>query len=1147
MNAPTFASPPLPFQRRASFALIALLSIAASAPCSWGPQLAAQPSAPTKDWQNPELTSIGTLPPHATMVICPDTKTALRVSAGPVSNNERVQSPFYRSLNGPWKYRYGKNHTERTPEFFMPGFDDHAWTTIPVPSNVEKLGYGIPIYVNIQYPWRKPWTPPIVPDDDPNNTVNSYRRTFTIPPDWAGRRVLLTFDGVNSFCYVWVNGQRVGMGKDSRTPLEFDITQFLKPGENLLAVENFRWCDGSYLEDQDFWRLSGIFRDVYLWSPPALHLRDFEVRTSFDSQYRQATLDLAVSLESSATPAAVAIVEAKLLDPKGANVASPSIQLRVNPGTDATATISTSVVDPAKWTAETPTLYKLLLTLKDESGKTLEVVPVNVGFRQVEIKKGDLLVNGQRILIKGVNRHEIDAERGQAITIDGMIQDILVMKRHNINAVRTSHYPNQQAWYDLCDTYGLYLIDEANVESHGMGYGKESLANPPEWKAAHLDRTVRMVERDKNHASIIIWSLGNEAGNGPNFMATYDWIKQRDPHRPVHYERAGFARNTDIYCPMYSRPSLLRQYADGERVNGDWGQDFILEAGAERTRPLILCEYSHAMGNSSGNMWLYWDLIYSKPHLQGGFIWDWVDQAQREPIHRNATRTAQAPKQGEPCFWAFGGDYGPPGIPSDQNFVCNGLVTPDRKPHPGLLQVSHIYQYVHTTPVNLDPASTMPVAKSGGPDQTARALSVRIKNYHDFLALGDYAQVHWRVLANGIEIRAGNIPTLDLAPHASQVVSIPVKPFAPEPGVEYFLDLSFTLKHDTLWAKRGFEVAWDQFKLPDSVAAPSATPRLVNTQTGTRAQANDKARLTLSQTDADALVTVTGIGNGFTANFDKRTGTLVSLKSKGVELVQSPLRPDFWRAPTDNDRGRDMAKSQGIWRYAHDNAQLTDFSIAETPASVVAKASFRLPKVDAGWTTTYTVRATGDILIEASFAPGKTNLPKLPRLGMQFTTPAGFERIDWFGPGPQETYIDRKDARVGLYSGTVTGQFFEDYVEPGECGNKVDVRWVALRNKQGAGLLAVSDTAQNQLLSVNAIHHTTDDLQKAEHPFELPTRDFTVVNLDWKQQGVGGDDSWGAWPHDEFMIPCAPQNYRFLLRPLAPGDDPAKIARSIIH
>ena len=1244
---------------------------------SLNPLPGANGTAP-KDWQNPRLTGVSNLPPHATMIICPDAQTAMKI--GVAANAERSKSPFYRSLNGKWKYHYAQNHAGRVPDFWKPEFDDAKWTTIPVPANVEKHGFGIPIYVNIQYPWAKPWEPPFVPENDPNNTVNSYRKTFNVPKDWSGRRVLITFDGVNSFFYLWVNGQKVGMGKDSRTPVEFDLTPFVKPGENLLAVENFRWCDGSYLEDQDFWRMSGSFRDVYLWSPPNVHIRDFEVKTDLDAQYRDAKLSIAVTLENKSAQPAPATVEGVLLDAAGKEIARPRIQLRVAPdGSGGQAEILQSIPNPLKWTAETPNLYKLLLTLKDGAGKVLEVIPVNVGFRKVEIKNGDLLVNGQRVLFKGVNRHEIHPDLGQAVNVAGMIQDIFVMKQNNVNAVRTCHYPNHPAWYDLCDRYGLYLIDEANIESHGMGYGKESLANFPEWKDAHMDRTIRMVERDKNHPSVVIWSLGNEAGDGPNFEATSAWIKQRDASRPVHYERAGRRPHTDIVCPMYPPPRELAEYSS-----------------KPQTRPYIMCEYAHAMGNSSGNMWLYWDLIYSRPHLQGGFIWDWVDQAQRKPVpaqvsvtdlsknalvcrvekpvkvddvqagavrvpesdalniagpltlevelkpapgnghrtflskgdsqwalqqtdrgleffvfgegrwntvnaalpadwigqwHRvagafdgqvlrlfvdgkpvgeaacaakvnrnaflvmvgnnaenltrpvagvireariysralSATELANADrgaddalvlwldltkaKETKPAksetYWAFGGDYGPPGTPSDQNFLCNGVVTPDRKPHPGMLEVKHIYQYIHCKPADL----------------AARKLEV--KNWFDFVILKNIAVVGWRLTGDGKELQKGELPAPDLAPRATTQLAIPVKPFTAQPGAEYFLEVSFRLKQDEPWVKKGHELAWDQFKLPDT--EPAAGQDLLSLP-----------KLSVTKSPTQAVIS----GKDFAVTFDKQAGTLASLKFNGAELIESPLRPDFWRAPTDNDRGRNMAQSQGVWRTAHEGVETRSVVVEAANASRLAvKVAQTLPKVGASWETTYTVLASGDILVDAKFAPTKTDLPKLSRLGMQMVLPAGFESITWFGPGPHETYCDRKDARVGLYSGAVAGQFFRDYVEPGETGNKVDVRWVALTNQKGVGLLAVG----LPLLSVNAQHHTTDDLQSAEHPFELPKRDFTVLNLDWKQQGVGGDNSWGAWPHEQYLIPCQEQGYSFRLRPFRAGEDLGKLARTAVR
>jgi beta-galactosidase len=1040
--------------------------------------------AGSSDWENPRLTGLNNQPPHATMVICPDAKTALKI--GPVSNAERIKSPFYRSLNGQWKYHYASNHLARVLDFWLPGFDDSKWGTIPVPANVEMHGYGIPIYVNVRYPWRGPWTPPTVPGDDPNNTVNCYRRMFELPKDWDGRRVLLTFDGVNSFFYLWVNGEKVGLGKDSRTPVEFDVTKHLKPGKNLLAVENFRWCDGSYLEDQDFWRLSGIFRDVYLWSPPDLHIRDFEIKTDLDAEYRNATLTCQVTVtNASASPANISI-EAKLLAPNGKPVLNPSLSTNLTRGEETVIKSFVPVDNPLKWTAETPHLYKLLLTLKDPAGKTLEVIPVNVGFRKVEIKEGHLLVNGQRILLKGVNRHETDPDLGQAITVAGMTRDLEVMKQFNVNAVRTCHYPNQPAWYDLCDRYGIYLIDEANIESHGMGYGEKTLAKNPDFAEAHMNRTVRMVERDKNHPSVIIWSLGNEAGDGPNFEATSAWIKQRDPSRPVHYEQAGHRPHTDIICPMYAKPDSLEKYSS-----------------RPQTRPYILCEYSHAMGNSSGNMWLYWDLIYSRPHLQGGFIWDWVDQGLREPIERNPTRTHRPAKAGEKTFWAFGGDYGH-NAPSDQNFCCNGVVSPDREPHPGLHEVKHIYQYIHCLPGNL------------------ATRTVQVKNWFDFTNLKDIARVRWTLTGDGRALQQGEIPAPDLAPRATADLTLPVKPFTPQPGVEYFLEVSFRLKEKQPWAPRGHEIAWDQFQLPDAAPALPA--------------ANATAALNIEET-SDAIMVRTARG---TATFDKKQGTFASWKTTGGELIQSPLRPDFWRAPTDNDRGRNMARSQGVWRDAHKGERLKHVTLQRNAdGSARVSVLVEQPKVSATWETAYTVFPTGDIVVDVNFKPATNGLPKLPRLGMQMILPPGFDRIAWFGPGPQETYTDRRDAKVGVYAGTVRAQFCTDYVEPGESGNKVDVRWVALTNPKGAGLLATG----LPLLSVNALHHTTDDLQGAEHPHELPGRDFVVLNLDLKQQGVGGDDSWGAWPHEQYLIPCQEYRYQFRLRPLARGEDPAAIAR----
>jgi beta-galactosidase len=671
-----------------------------------------------------------------------------------------------------------------------------------------------------------------------------------------------------------------------------------------------------------------------------------------------------------------------------------------------------------------------------------------------------------------------------------MERDIRVMKQHNVNAVRCSHYPNQPLWYDLCDRYGIYLIDEANIESHGMGYGKESLAKNPEWLDAHMNRTVRMVERDKNHASVIIWSLGNEAGDGTNFVATSAWVHQRDTSRPVHYERAEFAVHTDIVCPMYPPPHHLANYAS-----------------KPQTRPYIMCEYSHAMGNSSGGMWAYWSQIYTKPHLQGGFIWDWVDQGLRHPLTGGMAPCKAS--GGRDYFWAFGGDYGPAGTPSDQNFCCNGLVSPDRRPHPGLLEVAHIYQSIWTKPLSTD------------------NRDFEVANGYFFQNLKDVARGQWQLTADGVTLQTGAMPELDILPGNVIRVAPELNSITPKPGVEYFLEFNYTLKRDTTWAKAGHQIAWDQFKLPITAA-----PEVID-----MAGYPD-----LKQTDTSESLVLAG--QNFEIVFDKAAGTLKSWRFNGAEMINIPLQPDFWRSPTDNDRGRDMVKSQGVWHKATEGASLKSFAAKPHPAtrSVVVTAVLTLPKVEATWETDYAVYPNGDIQVSARFKPSNSKLPSLPRVGMRLALPAGFENISWMGPGPQETYADRKDAKVGVYQGTVDEQFYIDYTEPGETGNKADVRWVALTNPQGVGLLAVGAP----LLSANALHYTAEDLQSAPHPYQLPRRDFVVLNLDLAQQGAGGDDSWGAWPHKEYLPACKEQSYQFRLSPFVGAKAPAAQARQVL-
>ncbi len=768
-------------------------------------------------------------PPRATFTIYPDEALA---RAG-----KREASPFYKSLNGDWKFHWVPKPADRPTDFYRPGFDDAAWKTIRVPSNWQFEGYDVPIYVNITYPWGVP-DPPHIPAD--NNPVGSYRTRFTVPPSWSGRDVYLTFDGVESAFYLWVNGERVGYSEDSRTPAEFNITRYLKDGENLLAVEVYRWCDASYLEDQDFWRLSGIFRDVTLWSAGPLHVRDLQIRTDLDASYTDATLAIEVQIRNGSAGAASPSVRASLLNAQGVELARSTATVTGLPaGQSASAEMVQAISAPMKWTAESPYLYTLVVSLVDDRGQVIEAIPQKVGFREVEMKDGQLMVNGRPILIKGTNRHEHDADTGHAVTVEQMLRDVRLMKRHNLNAVRTSHYPNDPAWYDLCDQYGLYVIDEANIESHGMGYSpSRTLGNNPAWKTAHLDRTIRMVERDKNHPSVIVWSLGNEAGDGVNFEATSAWVHQRDPSRPVQYEQAGLKAHTDLYVPMYTRPRGVAAY------------------GAKaQTRPLILCEYAHAMGNSTGNFREYWDLFYGNPQLQGGLIWDWVDQGIRTRIPPAGTRQdrpertilsgpefqlgfRRVDKAG--TYLAYGGDFGPLDVPSDFNFCMNGLVSADREPHPGLLVVKRNYQYVHVKPADL------------------AAGRVKVTNWHDFTALDDVLAGRWAVQADGKTVAVGNIPPLKLGPRETAEVTLPLPAITPQPGVEYFLDVSWTLKANAPWGGRaGDEMAFDQFKLP---AERPASP----------AGAVPGAKLVL----ADGADTVTVSGRAFTVQFDKASGTM---------------------------------------------------------------------------------------------------------------------------------------------------------------------------------------------------------------------------------------------------------------------------------
>ncbi len=1016
------------------------------------------------EWDNPAIVHVGTEKPHATMMAYPSSELA--------RTSDRAKSPWFQLLNGTWKFHGSLRPSERPIDFYRTDYSDAAWGTIPVPASWQMHGFDVPIYTNIIYPFPQDASKAPAPPYE-FNPVGSYRLHFTVPPAWKGRPVLLHFDGVDSAFYAWVNGHKIGYSEDSRTPAEFDITPHLKPGSNLLAVEVYRFGDGAYLEDQDMWRMSGIFRDVYLWTTPEQHLRDFEVKTNLDDEYRDATLVVKGALSNASSKPAKVTVTAALFDAAGAAYGKPATStVEIGGKGETAAEISVPAANPRKWSAEDPYLYKLLLTVKGPAGNVLEVIPQNVGFRRVEIKGGRFLINGRAILVKGVNRHEHSEDTAKFVPVESMIKDIRIMKQFNVNAVRTSHYPNSPEWYDLCDRYGIYVLDEANIECHHYGNNTSNrLTNDPEWQTAYLDRVERMVERDKNHASVVIWSMGNESGDGPNAAAAYQWTKQRDPSRPFHYEgtTSHGGSNADINSFMYPTPESVKRHA------------------AERPQmPLILCEYEHAMGNSSGGLKEYWDIFYSGTNAQGAFVWDWVDQGIWLPVPGEYRSNTSAAK-----FLAYGGWWeDKTGIRNDNDFNNNGLVSADRVPHPGLYALKYVYRNLHVSAVDLADGR------------------IKVKNWFDFTNPKDLAQGTWEVKADGRTLASGKLPSLDIPPREEKEFALPMPKIDPQPGVEYWLNISFALKHETAWAPLGHEIAWDQFALPGSKPKAEAKPS------------------TASLEVKDDGETATIGGKSFSARFDKKAGVLTEYRYRGVTVLERGPVPDFWRAPTNNDRGawkvfQPMAagnKSLDIqlWREAGPRWDVKEVKVEKVDGAT-AKVSVRadLPIVGATYAMTYTVHGDGEIQVECSYKPGTEKLAMMPRFGTELVVAPGFENLAWYGRGPKETLIDRAFERIGVYRSTVDKEWVE-YMRPQENGNKTDVRWVKLTNAAGAGILATGSSP----LNVTARHYTKTDMERAGYTFQMKRHPETYLNLDGAQMGAGGIDSWSpnAYPMKPYRI-----------------------------
>jgi len=1039
-----------------------------------------------RDWENPEMFGQNKEAPHATLISFADEASALAAA--------RSASPNYLSLDGIWKFNLVKSPDQRPYWFFMDDYDTRDWDDIEVPSNWEMKGYDVPIYVNITFPHKN--DPPRIQHD--YNPVGSYKRNFKVPADWNDKEVFLQFGAVASAFYVWVNEQLVGYSQDSKTPAEFNISKYLKKGNNSLAVEVYRWCDGSYLEDQDFWRMSGIQRTVFLHARPKTYIRDFFARGDLINDYKDGLLKVDVELGQNGSDGNDFIIETSLFDAEN-KIYSESKSVSLSEGKDLEG-FEKSLPDVKRWSAETPDLYSLVITLKKPDGNILESVSSKIGFRSVEIKNSQLLVNGVAVYLKGTNMHEHDDINGHVIDEELILKDIRVMKANNINAMRTSHYPQQELWYEMCDKYGLYLIDEANIEAHGIGYDKDvTIADKPEWAAAHMARMQSMVERDKNHPSVIIWSLGNESGDGHNFLANYKWAKQRDITRPVQYERAEKStntteRHTDIICPMYARIWQIEEYAKDPKND----------------RPLILCEYAHSMGNSTGNLQDYWDVIEKYPKLQGAFVWDWVDQG-----------ILQTDENGEK-YWAYGGDFGEEGVPSDGNFCINGLTWPDRTGKPGLAEVKRVYQYVGFKPVDI------------------KAGIISVKNKYDFTNLSDF-DFDWEVMSDGSVIQSGKVPLPDFKPGKELNIMIPIEKIVPAPGAEYFLNLRISKSEPWGILPEDHVYAGTQFKLPvEGGIVPMKQDNLAVLQTKTNGN-----KLEVGGTDMLLI-------------FNLESGKLESFKYKDKELLLKGPEPDFWRPPTDNDYGYGMDTKLGIWKKAGERLKVTGADIRQPGLGKVVVV-FRYDimgtegKKIAGYSTTYTILGSADIIISNSFAKLSGSLPEIPRMGMQMQLPVELANLKWYGRGPHENYVDRKtSADVGLYESTVADQYVP-YIRPQENGYRTDTRWLSLTDDNGTGILV----SGNPLFCFAALNNIHDDFESPgkigqyrkdaksanTHTNDVKPRDLVNLNIDIGQMGVGGDDSWGAEIHKQYRLLADKYEYSFRLRPIVKEDDVLKLAK----
>lgn len=1067
--------------------------------------------------ENPQVISEHKEDPHAGFHSFSDERSALE--------NDVTKSENYLSLDGMWKFKWVRKPSDRPLDFFDPKVDVGSWDNIKVPGNWEVEGYGTPIYVNHQYEFSDykhpvseemefvdkiyPKDPGKIPHD--YNPVGSYRRDFTVSGGWQGKEVFLHIGAMKSGGFVWVNGKYAGYSQGSKLPAEFNVTQYIRPGKNTIALQIYRWTDGSYLECQDFWRISGVERSVYLYAQPNIRIRDIDVVSLLDDTYKNGDFNLSVKLQNHTFKGNPLVVDYKLTDPENNQVSAVSKSTTMEKGGKASVDFSARIPSVKRWTAEHPNLYTLLITTKDKKGNVLEVISNRIGFRSVEIKQGLLLVNGQRITLKGVNTQETDPDTGHVMDEAMMMKDISMWKENNINAVRLSHYPRADKFYELCDKYGIYVVDEANIESHGMYYGKYSLAKKPEWKKAHLDRMVRMVERHKNYPSVIIWSMGNEAGNGINFYAGYDSIKAHDrSKRPVQYERTykepdgslfDMDMDTDIIVPQYPSPGTFE--AIGTNLTD---------------RPFIPSEYAHAMGNSTGNFQDYWDIIEQHDNLQGGFIWDWVDQSLWKTNEKGER------------FYAYGGDYGT-NMPTDYNFLDNGIVFPDRTPHPGLFEVKKAHVFINFKPKGVTQANE---------------LRVLVENLYDFTNL-DAFELTAQIKADGEVLKTISLGSLDVETHTGKLVRIPLGGVDYQPNTEYFLTVSANIKEDSGLLKKGFQVAHEQILLDKTKWEPLPL----------------KGPETLKLDENSQYATISN--DLVTVKFDKKEGRINSYQFNSDELIKdgNGPRPNFWRAPTDNDFGNGMPFKNIEWKKASLFAKVKLFTSKQTDKGmIVVKIDYDLPGVETAFSSIYTIYGSGAIQVDNQLNPTQYK-SDIPRIGMRMQLPKKYENMTYDGRGPWENYQDRKaSAFVDVYTSTVSDQYVP-YIRPQENGNRTDVRWAAFSDSNNNGILVISSIRNKTNLGLSALHMLNEDFDATpgmdyggnstkmgkdyqidgvpeinlhKHTYDIKERDLVQLNIDLAQRGVGGDDSWYALPQDNYLIKGdIPHTYSFYMVPFQNG------------